>query len=192
MLTEFEKYLAAQDCLTNEAIRRISSLAIPRTLRRNEFILRTGEICRHKIFIVKGLLRTFNTTVEGNEHILQFSPELTWTLDVESYDQQVPSRFSIDAIETSNILLWHRNDFNRLLAEIPAFKQLADQIIVRNVYRSRQRMLTILSATPEEKYADFIQSHPNFRSRLPLRMIAAYLGISLKTLTRIRHAQLQR
>jgi CRP-like cAMP-binding protein len=192
MLTEFEKYLSAQNCLTDEAIRQISGLAIPSALRRNEFVLRTGEICRHKIFIVKGLLRTFNTTVEGNEHILQFSPELTWTLDVESYDRQVPSHFSIASVEASDILLWHRTDFNRLLAEIPAFKQLADQIIVRNVYCSRQRMLTILSATPEEKYADFIQNHPNFLSRLPLRMIAAYLGISLKTLTRIRHAQLQR
>ncbi|MFC6100456.1 Crp/Fnr family transcriptional regulator [Olivibacter domesticus] len=192
MLTEFEHYLATQANLPNEAIRKISTLAMPRILRRNEFIFRAGEICRHKIFIVNGLLRTFNTTTAGNEHILQFSPELTWTLDVESYDRQIPSYVSIAAVEPSNILLWHKSTFNTLLTEIPAFKKLAEQLISRNIYHSRQRMLTILSGTPEEKYADFIRNYPGFLSRLPLRMIAAYLGISIKTLTRIRHTQLQR
>lgn len=192
MFTEFAHYLTRHADLPDEAVRQISVLAIPRTLRRNEFLFSAGEICRYKVFIIKGLLRTFHTTADGNEHILQFSPEHTWTLDAESYDRQIPSRVSIAAVEQSDILLWHKTDFNSLLCDIPAFKTLAEQIISRNIYYNRQRMLTILSGTPEERYADFVHTFPSFLSRLPLRMIAAYLGISLKTLTRIRHAQLQR
>lgn len=192
MLTEFEHYLSLYADLPEKVIRQISALAIQGKLQRSELLFSAGEICRHKIFVVRGLLRTFNITADGNEHILQFSPEQSWTLDVESYDLQVPSRVNIAAVEQSDILLWHKSDFDNLLAEIPAFKRLAEQLISRNIYSSRQRMLTILSGTPEERYADFIHTYPGFLSRLPLRMIAAYLGISIKTLTRIRHAQLQR
>ncbi len=192
MHTEFETYLRTHSDLPPEAIRRISDLAIKRTLRRNEYLFSAGEICRHKVFVVSGMLRTFSASADGNEHILQFSPEHSWTLDVESYDQQVPSRVNISSVENSDILCWQKADFNSLLADIPQLKSFADQLIARNIYYSRQRMLTTLSGTAEEKYEDFIREFPGYLSRLPLRMIAAYLGISLKTLTRIRHAQLQR
>ncbi|SEL78697.1 Crp/Fnr family transcriptional regulator [Parapedobacter koreensis] len=192
MHTEFQQYLFGQTDLPDETIRQVCYLAKPKVLRRNESILGTGEICRHKVFVMKGLLKTYHTTTDGHEHILQFSPEQSWTLDVESYDRQVPSRVSIAAVERSEILCWRKTDFDTLLAELPALKQFAEQLISRNTYYSRQRMLTMLSGTPEERYEDFVQRFPGFLSRLPLRMIAAYLGISLKTLTRIRHAQYRR
>ncbi|TLV03905.1 Crp/Fnr family transcriptional regulator [Dyadobacter luticola] len=192
MLAEFEHYLKAQTGLPEETIRQVSSLATKHTLRRQEPILSPGQVCQHKAFIVKGLVRTFNLTADGNEHILQFSPENTWTLDVESYDKQVPSLVNISAIEQSQVLLWHKTDFDALLTAIPAFKQFSERLISRNIYYNRQRILTILGGTPEEKYEDFIRTFPTLLSRLPLHMIAGYLGMSVKTLTRIRHAQLQR
>ncbi|MGG7665696.1 hypothetical protein [Dyadobacter sp. BHUBP1] len=76
--------------------------------------------------------------------------------------------------------------------DIPELKTFSERLISRTIYNNRNRILTILSGTPEERYADFVDTHPDYLARLPLRMIAAYLGISLKTLTRIRHAQLQR
>lgn len=189
MTTAFENYLRSQIRLSEADITRVSSAAIPRKLRRNEPLLVTGEVCRHKTFIVSGVLRTYSISADGSEPILQFSPELTWTLDAESYDQQQPSRYHIAAVEPSEILLWHKHDFDRLLAEIPGLKKYAEQLISRNIYKGRDRLLTALSASPEEKYGDFAHNFPGLLSRLPLRMIAAYLGISLKTLTRIRHAQ---
>ena len=191
MQLQFAKYLKEAG-LTDDVIRETSSLAIPRTLRRNEVLLQAGEVCRHKVFIAKGLLRTFVTGATGNEHILQFSPELTWTLDVESYDKGTPSEINIVATEASEVMLWNKEDFNSLLAEFPLLKNFSQQLISRNIYSSRQRIATALSATPEEKYEDFVHKFPNLLSRLPLHMIASYLGISLKTLTRIRHVQLYR
>jgi CRP-like cAMP-binding protein len=192
MHPEFETYLRSGGNMPEEAIRRISDLAVPRKLRRNELVFSAGEICRHKVFVVSGLLHTFNISGSGNQHILQFSPENSWTLDVESYDRQIPSQVSIGAVEPSMILSWQKKDFDMLLTEEPQLKKFAEDLIARNTHYSRKRILLSLSATPEEKYEDFVQTFPNYLSRLPLRMIAAYLGISIKTLTRIRHAQLQR
>lgn len=192
MLSEFQHYLASCTGLPEDLLGEISRAAIPATLRRREALLEPRVICHHKVFIVSGLLRTYAVTPDGNEHILQFSPENTWTLDVESYDRQVPSLVTIEAIEPSRVLLWQKVVFDDLLARIPELKRFSEQLISRNIHASRSRILTMLGATPEEKYDDFVRSFPAIQTRLPLRMIAAYLGISLKTLTRIRHAQLRR
>lgn len=192
MIATFEKYMEGQTGLSPEAIREVSSLAIVRKLRRNEPILTAGDVCKHKVFIAAGLLRSFSISSDGQEHILQFSPEATWTLDVESYDRQTPSEVSITAIEPSEVLLWHKQDFNALLLRYPEMKQFSEQMIARSTHYNRRRMISMLANTPEQKYDDFVETFPSLVSRIPLRMIAGYLGISIKTLTRIRHAQLQR
>lgn len=192
MIAEFENYLRTQTDLSEDDIHRISELAVTRTLRRNEFLFREGDVCKHKVFVASGMLRIFGVTSDGNEHILQFSPELSWTLDAESYEHGTPSAFNIDAVEPSKLLLWTRADFNSLIVNIPQLKSFSEKLILRNTYSGRRRLLTTLSATPDEKYQDFVNTFPHLLSRLPLRMIAAYLGISLKTLNRVRQAQLQR
>jgi len=192
MHTQFETYLRANTSLPTELIEQVSDLAMRRTLRRNEHLFSAGEVCRNKVFVNSGMLRTYSVTADGNEHILQFSAENNWTLDPESYDHEVPSLVNIAAVENADILYWNKADFSELLATIPQFKSFSEQIIARNGYYSRQRILKGLSNTAEEQYEDFVKEFPGYLSRLPLRMIAAYLGISLKTLTRIRHAQLQR
>ncbi|MFL9842975.1 Crp/Fnr family transcriptional regulator [Flavobacterium rhizosphaerae] len=190
MELSFEKYLKEKTALPDSAINTIKGLAIPLTVNKNEFLLQPGEVCRHKIFVETGLLRTFSIGDDGNEHTLQLSPELSWTLDVESYDCETPTRINIGAIEPSNVLLWRKADFNTLLHELPLLKKYSEQVISNNIYFSRQRILTTLGGTPKDKYEEFTQRFPHLLSRLPLRIIASYLGISVKTLTRIRHAQL--
>lgn len=188
----FENYLRDHTQLSEENISYVSGLATERKLRRNELLLQAGEVSRHKVFIMSGMLRTYGIKEDGSEHILQFSPEYSWTLDVESYDKQQPARYNIGALEPSEVLLWNKADFTRLLDEWPVLKRHSEQLISLNIYRSRQRLAAALAGTPEEKYEDFVRESPGLLSRLPLRMIAAYLGMSLKTLNRVRHAQVVR
>lgn len=192
MVIEFEKYLRSNTRLSEEDIAKATALAIQRTLHRNELLLQEGQVCRYKTFVAAGLLRSFGTVADGSEHILHFSQEHTWIVDAESYDKQTPSQFTIAAIEKSEVLQWTKADFDRLLADMPELKTFSQQLVSRSNYNSRQRLFTSLSATPEEKYNEFVQNTPDLLNRLPLHMIAAYLGISLKTLTRIRHAQVNR
>jgi CRP-like cAMP-binding protein len=192
MTSGFETYLRTRTSLSNEEIERIVSAAKPRTLQRNEMLLQQGQVCRHKTFVVSGLLRIYGMVADGSEHILQFSPENNWVVDGESYDYQTPSLFNIAAVERSETLSWSRADFSQLLSEIPKLSTFSQQLISRSNYNGRQRLFIALSATPEERYEDFVKTFPDLLARLPLHMIAAYLGISLKTLTRIRHAQVRR
>jgi CRP/FNR family transcriptional regulator, anaerobic regulatory protein len=192
MATGFETYLRTHIKLSDAEIEKTVSTGKLRSLQRNELLLQQGQVCRHKTFVIKGLLRNFGTAADGTESILQFSPENSWTLDVESYHQLTPSQFSIAAIERSEVLQWNKAAFDRLLNEIPQLNSFSQQLITRSNYSSRNRLFTTLSGTPEEKYESFVKTYPDLLARLPLHMIAAYLGISLKTLTRIRHSQIHR
>jgi CRP-like cAMP-binding protein len=191
-MTALETYLRTATIFTDDEIAMLSSAATRRTIQRNEHLLQLGQVCRHKTFVEKGLLRIYGTAADGTEAILNFSPEHSWALDPESYHQLTGSNYNITAIERTEVLQWTKPVFDQLSYDIPALRNYSQQLMSRYNINSRQRLFTTLSATPEERYEDFLRTYPDFLSRLPLHMIASYLGISLKTLTRIRHAQLHR
>ena len=54
----------------------------------------------------------------------------------------------------------------------------------------QKRLNMLLSATAEERYLDFIKLYPSLTLRVPQWMIASYLGITPRHLSRIRKAVL--
>lgn len=187
MFAQFEKFIKAQVGLSDEDIELIRDTAIERTLRRKDFLLQEGEICRYKTFVSKGFLRTYRTTANGNQHIMKFSPENSWTTDPESYNNFIPSHYNIDALELSEVVMWNKKDFDYLFKKLPLLKAYSDNLIFENLQSSRQRVFNAISATAEEKYNSFIKTHPGILNRVPLHMIASFLGLSRETLSRIRH-----
>jgi CRP-like cAMP-binding protein len=78
-----------------------------------------------------------------------------------------------------------------LFASIPAFKVYMVRLMETALKATHERVLINLSYTSEEKYEDFIASFPDVFSRVPLHMVASYLGVSRETLSRIRHARVR-
>lgn len=192
MFAEFDKYLKQHAGLCDADIELMWAMAIKRTMQRKELLLQEGEVCRYKGLVIKGVLRTYRTKEDGSEHIIQFAPENFWTIDPESYDMESPSRYNIDALENSEVLLWTKKSFEELRRSIPALKTFADKIIATNIYLNRQRIFSAISSTAEEKYDEFVRTHPDIFVRVPLHMVASYLGVSRETLSRIRNAQVRR
>ncbi len=191
MFAEFETYIKEQAKLSEEDLKLIRSMAVERKVRRKQFLLHEGQVCRYKIFVSKGLLRTYRTREDGSEHVIVFSPENWWTTDPESYDNFTPALYNIDALEDSEVILWTKNDFVDLFARIPGLKAYSEKLISQNFISSRQRIFSAISSTAEEKYDEFIETYPDIFARVPLHMVASYLGVSRKTLSRIRYTQLK-
>lgn len=193
MKIAFEQYLRSQTQLGEAAISLISSLCKERQLKRNEILLAAGEISRYKVFVLNGLLKTYTLSKGGTETIFSFLKEKAWTsLDVESFHNLSPSSFYVSAIEPAKLLIWTKSDFDHLLTELPLLKYHADLLGTQKVYQNKERLMTALMSSPEEKYQKFQQNHPELLLRIPLQQIAAYLGISVKTLTRTRYSQLHK
>ena len=192
MYADFENYIRERTTLSDEELKLIRLKAIEKKLRKKDSLLREGEVCRQKIFVCKGILRTYRKREDGSEHILLFSPENWWATDPENHDNKTPSHYHIDALEDCDLIIWNKRDFEELYAQIPALKSYTEKLISRSTDLSRHRLFSALSATPEEKYDEFMEIYPGLLARLPLQMIASYIGVSLKTLSRIRQVQLKR
>jgi len=192
MCTPFKNYIKAQAGLSDPEIDLILSLATLRTIRKKEFLLRDGEVCRYKAFIAQGLFRVYRSKEDGSEYILKFATEDNWMVEPDSYDNRIPSKYNIDALEDSEVLLWTKPDFEHLLAQIPALKAFSQRIISANIYSTQQRVYSSISSTAEEKYDEFMQTYPDIYARVPLHMVASYLGVTRETLSRVRHAQVKR
>jgi len=191
MFAKFETYIRNAVAISDDDLELMRSMALERKLHKKDVLLQAGEICRYKIFVCSGLLRTYRTTEDGAEHVIWFSPENWWTTDPENRDYKTPSRYFIDAVEDSEIVMWSKRDFDYLFKQIPTIRAFTENLITKNLDMSRQRLFTALSSTVEERYDEFMQTYPGLIGRLSLQHIASYLGVSRKTLSRIRFAQLK-
>lgn len=191
MFEIFETHITSYANFTTDELQYIRSLSSVKKVRRKECVLQEGEICRYKIFVCKGLLKTYRLKEDGTEYIMRFAPENTWTTDHVSYVEQTPSKNNIEALEDSSVVMFSREDLMELYNTIPSFKMLSDKLVTSSLDASQERLLLNISATSEEKYQHFITAFPNVFNRVPLHMVASYLGVSRETLSRIRHAQLK-
>lgn len=192
MFKAFEDFMAAEVKLRPEEISHILALATVRKLKRREILLQEGHICQYKAFILDGLLKTGSVSDGGQEYVLRFNPENSWAVDPLSFSKKVPARFSIDAVERSTVLLWTFPAFEELMTSIPVFKTYMSKLLMDTFYDTHERVKSNISYTSEEKYLDFVNTFPDLLPRLPLHLVAAYLGISRETLSRIRHLQMKR
>jgi len=192
MFEKFEAHIAAYADLTQDELKYMRSLSATRKLRRRQLLLQEGEVCRCKTFVTKGLLRTYYAREDGTEHVMRFAAENSWMVDHESYNNQTPSRYNIEALEDTEVILWTRENFDRLLIAIPAVRELSERLKSNSLDASQDRIRMNISYTAEEKYQAFVTSFPDIFRRVPLHMVASYLGVSRETLSRVRHAQLKR
>lgn len=123
---------------------------------------------------------------DGIEHIVRFAIENWWITDDESYNTGNPTRYNVDALEETEVLIIKKDDLNALFKAIPKFDDLKNKLGAKRFAVSQSRILSNISDTAEEKYDNFIKSYPQFYERVPLHMIASYLGLSRETLSRVR------
>jgi CRP-like cAMP-binding protein len=183
----FRKYIEGRISLTEEQFGRLQGLCIIKKLRKKQYLLQEGDTWKYHAFITKGCMRTYSIDEKGLEHIIYFGIENWWIGDKESLMFNQPSKYNIDAVEDSEVVLFTDPNFNLACKEIPAFNDMINNILQRSFANSQSRIQAAISYTAEEKYLNFLSKYPGFATRIPQSMIASYLGITPETLSRVRN-----
>lgn len=186
MYEVFKKYISSKTSITDEQLEWIKSLSQLKKLRKKQYLLQEGDICKNHGFVTKGCTRTYSVDQKGIEHIISFAVENWWVSDRESLLSGNPARFNIDVIEDSEILLISKDNFELICKEIPEFNNLMNNILQKSFLALQNRIHTVISLTAEQKYLGFAEKYPGFVTRIPQSMIASYLGITAETLSRVR------
>lgn len=185
-LALLHKHIQRRVALTPEEREACEQFFVPRFIRKRQFLLQEGEVCRHIAFVTSGCLRAYTVDHKGEEHVIQFAIEDWWISDLHSYLTGAPATYTIDALQDSRVLLLEKDGRDRLLEAVPRMEKFFRLLQEANYIATHRRIQETLSASAEERYLTFLATYPALAEKVPQQHIASYLGITPQSLSRIR------
>lgn len=175
--------------LNSEEIKVFTSCLTEKKLDKGQILLNQGAFCNTIYFVKEGMLRAYFLNPEGREITIMFGIKDWWITDMHAYTKEKNSMLSIEALESSTVLLLSKVDFENLLLKLPKFERFF-RVLMQNAYiREQQRGLENLSLPAKKKYEIFIEKYPSIASQLNQKQIASYLGITPEFLSMIRNSK---
>ena len=157
-----------------------------RTLNRNEFFLKEGQICNYIGFVNLGVMVYFKSMDNGNEVTTDFAFEGDWVTVNQSRLINSPSLINIRAIEHSELLVIKQQDLSNIYSKVPKIERLGRILMEQAYLRIVQQSIDLQILTAKERYESLLRKYPEIFLKVPLYHIANYLGIAPKSLSRIR------
>lgn len=135
--------------------------------------------------ILKGLTRTYFIK-DGKEINEYFSSEEEWANSPGNWHAKKVDVYCIDALEDTTALCINHDDMIFLFDNFPELERYGRLSMVPVVDHLIDRITSFRFTSAKEKYIHFKQTYPHIYHRIPLGMVASYLGITQETLSRLR------
>lgn len=172
--------------LTDSDKEKIKSYFKPKKLRKRQYLLQEGEVCRKLTFISKGLLKSYSLDDKGVEHINIFGFEGWWISDFRSFICGEASVLNIEAIEDSELLLIARDPYEEMILKVPIMERYFRLLYQNSLVTKEGRLLVNNMYSAEEKYRNLLRDCPQMMQRIPQNLLASYLGMKPETFSRIK------
>ena len=188
MLQNIKKVISNYIEISDEEWISYSSKFCVKEIKKKEIILAQGDICRDVIFVVDGLLRVFFVDNVGEEKTFHFSFENTFSADYESFLKKIPSNYAIQALEDTTIVLMSYEMLHDGYKSLRNGERLGRLLAEEYFFIFNDKIQTIYTQTPIERYHKLTKKFPNILQRIPQHYIASYLNISSVHLSRLKNA----
>ena len=172
--------------LTDTEIAEVAKVVKPIAIKRKQFLLEPGEICRSNYFVSKGVMRLYFVNKNGQEQITMFGIENWWITDYDSLETGRSSHYYLQAIEDSELISLSKASQEELLARVPKMERYFRLVIQKAFTATMRRIEYFRDQSDEERYRIFSGMFPGFVQRIPQYMLASYLGFTPQFLSKIR------
>jgi CRP-like cAMP-binding protein len=171
--------------ITQEEAEAINRLFKLKEIKKGDFFLADGQVCKHAGFIAKGLVRYY-INHDGEEKTYDFGQENNFVCNYESFLPQTPSTKIIQALEDCEILQISYADLQVFYKSISGAERFGRLVIEQVFVQLLQALSSLYTDTPENRYRKLLKQHPDLLQRVSQYHIASYVGVKPQSLSRIR------
>jgi CRP-like cAMP-binding protein len=185
MQADFRQHLEKIIALTDEEYAHIYSHFTVKKLKKHQFAIQEGSPVNNEYFVVSGLMKASYTNEQGKEHIIQFAMENWWVTDYQAFVMQTPATLNIDCIEDVELLSLSLSNKKKLCAESHKMEHFFRIKTTMGYISLQQRILSFMNDDAQSRYRQLFSLYPQLFQRVPKALVAAYLGVSRETLSRM-------
>lgn len=178
-------HLAKTASLTDEQFEHFFSCFRPRSFKKGQTIISEGDKVTEEYFVVSGCLKAFFINDDIKMYILQFAMPTWWTSDYNALYSDTRATINIDCITDAEVLCLSSQDREMLCASIHQVEHFFRWRTNKGYVASQKRLLSFMNNDTKKRYEELMALYPQLYNLVPKHLIAAYLGVSRETLSRL-------
>jgi CRP-like cAMP-binding protein len=177
--------------LTDEELKLIDGYFEIKHLKKKEFLHRDGKVCNFIAFIARGTIRHFHIK-DGVEKTCDISFDNCWVTDFQSFTNNIPGIMNLQAMEDTTTFIIQKENLYKLYNACNKYETFGRLMAEQVAQRATEIAMSLSSDKPEQRFQNLIKNQPDLFQRVPQKYIAAFLGISPESLSRIRNRILKK
>jgi CRP-like cAMP-binding protein len=183
-----KEHIAKTASLTDEQFDYFFSHFKLLTYKKGQTLITEGDKVECEYFVLSGCLKAFFINDDIKMYILQFAMPTWWTSDYNALYNNAKATINIDCITDVEVLCLSSTDREKLCNEIHQVEHFFRWRTNRGYVASQKRLLSLMNNDARKRYEELLALYPQLYNLVPKHLIAAYLGISRETLSRLYSA----
>jgi len=183
-----KQHIAKTASLTDEQFDFLFSHFKPRSFQKGQALISEGDKVEHEYFVVTGCLKAFFISDQIKMYILQFAMPTWWTSDYGALYNHTRASISIDCITDAQVLCLSNEDREKICRELHQAEYFFRWRTNKGYLASQKRLLSFMNNDARARYEELMALYPQLYNLVPKHLIAAYLGVSRETLSRLYNA----
>lgn len=184
-----KEYISKTVTLSDEQFEYVFSHFKEQHFTKGQTIISAGEKVNHEYFVVEGCLKSFYINEEIKMFILQFSMPSWWASDFEALYSGEKAKIHVDCITDATVLALSNEDREKICREIHPMEHFFRWRTNRGYVATQKRLLSFMNNDTKHRYEELLSLYPQLYNLVPKHLIAAYLGVSRETLSRLYNSE---
>lgn len=178
-------HLAKTITLTDSEFNHFFSYLKPQSFKKGQTIITEGETVTNEYFVLNGCLKTFYVNEDQKMFILQFAMPTWWASDYGAIYGDGVATVNLDCIIDTDVLCLSCEDRERLCKENYQLEYFFRWRSNKGYVAQQKRLLSLMNNDAKGRYEELMKMYPQLYNIVPKQLIAAYLGVSRETLSRL-------
>jgi CRP-like cAMP-binding protein len=180
-----ETYINAFSVLKDSELSFLNEKMVSKQFKKDEVLIKEGTIADDIFFLHSGIVAS-TYTIKSKIFIRDFYfPPLMFT-EQESFMKRKMCKFSIVSVTDIKCQVLSYKDLQTAFIKIPRLREVAYDMLLNGFINLSNRFENLLTLSPEERYVKLLNENSQLFQKIPLKMLASYLGITDVALSRIR------